>query len=272
MSSPDGTRIGYLDLTAGWATLDDPSYRDAFEAALAGHRGHFPEPDTAAQLAGDPEVVAPEPTGAGALDTGVEVGASEPDKPECGDLALNRPGAAASDQAIARRKAAPVRTMLGRLLGVHTEERAWRIGADGEQAVAKCLDRLGEGWHVLHAVQVGDQGSDIDHIAIGPGGVFTINASTTPAATSGWPARCSSSTASAVPTCGTVATRLGEPAVCSPRRSDGRSRSSASSPSWVPLAASRSGSNLRTGPSWRWPVARWTGGFVAGPPSSTLAR
>lgn len=41
--------------------------------------------------------------------------------------------------------------------------------------VARRLARLGDGWRVLHAVPVGDQGSDIDHVVIGPAGVFTIN-------------------------------------------------------------------------------------------------
>ncbi len=31
-------------------------------------------------------------------------------------------------------------------------------------------------WRVLHAIPVGERGSDIDHLAIGPAGVFTINA------------------------------------------------------------------------------------------------
>ena len=30
-------------------------------------------------------------------------------------------------------------------------------------------------WHVLHAVQVSDAGTDIDHVVIGPAGVFTLN-------------------------------------------------------------------------------------------------
>jgi len=30
-------------------------------------------------------------------------------------------------------------------------------------------------WHVLHAVPVGKDDSDIDHVVLGPGGVFTIN-------------------------------------------------------------------------------------------------
>ena len=36
------------------------------------------------------------------------------------------------------------------------------------------LSRLGFRWVVLHAVPVGASGTDIDHILIGPGGVFTI--------------------------------------------------------------------------------------------------
>ena len=36
------------------------------------------------------------------------------------------------------------------------------------------------GWHTLHAVPVGERGSDIDHVVIGPGGVFTVNTKTHP--------------------------------------------------------------------------------------------
>ena len=76
---------------------------------------------------------------------------------------------------MAHRQAAPVKTLLARVLGVHTDERAWRIGADGEEAVAARLAKLGGHWRVLHAVPVGDRGSDIDHVVIGPAVVFTIN-------------------------------------------------------------------------------------------------
>jgi hypothetical protein len=34
------------------------------------------------------------------------------------------------------------------------------------------------GRHVLHAVPVGDRGSDIDHVVIGHGGVYTVNTKT----------------------------------------------------------------------------------------------
>lgn len=95
------------------------------------------------------------------------------------DLAANRAGAEARVQAQAARDAAPVRTMLARVLGVHTDERAWRIGADGEERVAAQFDKVAKKdsrWRFLHAIPVGNRGSDIDHVIIGPGGVFTANA------------------------------------------------------------------------------------------------
>jgi hypothetical protein len=95
--------------------------------------------------------------------------------PEWQDLSTNRPGQAAREQAVAHKKAAPVKVAVARVLGVHGEERAWRVGADGEEEVARRLGKLGPNWHVIHAVPFGDSGSDIDHVVIGPPGVFTLN-------------------------------------------------------------------------------------------------
>jgi len=53
--------------------------------------------------------------------------------------------------------------------------RSWYLGALGEIVVAEKLERLGEGWRVINAVPVGAAGSDIDHVVVGPAGVFTIN-------------------------------------------------------------------------------------------------
>lgn len=103
----------------------------------------------------------------------------------CGDLAARRPGAQAREQAVALRQAAPVRTFLARVLRVHTDERAWRLGADGEEKVAAQLDKLlrrDPRWRVIHAIPVGDRGSDIDHLVIGPGGVYSLNAKHHPGA------------------------------------------------------------------------------------------
>ncbi len=91
------------------------------------------------------------------------------------DLVGNRPGQAAREQAVARRRAAPFKTFAARVLRVHTDERAWRVGADGEEKIAARLARLPGTWRVLHAVPVGTRGSDIDHLVVGPGGVFTVN-------------------------------------------------------------------------------------------------
>jgi hypothetical protein len=101
------------------------------------------------------------------------------------DLAINRAGAGAREQAVAARDAAPVKTVFARVLGVHTDERAWRIGADGEEKVAAQLARVAKKdprWRFLHAIPVGDRGSDIDHLIIGPGGIFTVNAKNHPKA------------------------------------------------------------------------------------------
>lgn len=91
------------------------------------------------------------------------------------DLALNQPGQAARTKALELRRRHPLLSRLMRLLGVKTEERNWRVGADGEEEVARRLRKLGRGWYVLHAVPIGDRGSDIDHVVIGPAGVYVLN-------------------------------------------------------------------------------------------------
>lgn len=99
------------------------------------------------------------------------------------DLAANRPGQAVRLRADLEWQKShaekPVRSVLRRVTNAHTDERAWRIGADGEELVAVQLARVARKdsrWRFLHAIPVGRRGSDIDHLAIGPGGVFTLNA------------------------------------------------------------------------------------------------
>lgn len=70
------------------------------------------------------------------------------------------------------------RGLLARVFGVRPlspDSLPWYWGALGERAVGRTLAALGPGWTVLHAVPVGDRSSDIDHVIIGPTGVFTIN-------------------------------------------------------------------------------------------------
>ncbi|HEY7947052.1 MAG TPA: nuclease-related domain-containing protein [Acidimicrobiales bacterium] len=79
------------------------------------------------------------------------------------------------DKAVVALRRAPMKTLVALVLGLRTEESAWRAGADGEVEVAWQLRKLGPQWRVLHAVGVGEKASDIDHVVIGPGGIFTLN-------------------------------------------------------------------------------------------------
>ena len=180
---PDGSRVGWLDLQTGQRTLERPDLRAEFERALSRHqdtdeRSGVAEPPTTHD--GGMLAVEGEETYEPASPTR-ETATSADQEPlairiDWRDVGARRAGEAVAEQAAAERKAAPVRTMAARLLGVHTDERAWRVGAAGERKVAARLERLGEGWHVLHGVPVGDRGADIDHVVVGPGGVFTVNA------------------------------------------------------------------------------------------------
>ena len=74
--------------------------------------------------------------------------------------------------------AVPPRSALARVFGVRPltgDARPWYIGAIGEREVGSLLSRLPAGWTVFHAVPVGDGEADIDHLVVGPGGVFVVN-------------------------------------------------------------------------------------------------
>jgi len=91
-------------------------------------------------------------------------------------LVGRRAGASAGAKARELRRADPLRTVAARLLGRHTDERAWRKGATGERVTAWWLGRLPNGWHLFNDIPVGERGANIDHLIVGPGGVFTVNA------------------------------------------------------------------------------------------------
>jgi hypothetical protein len=55
------------------------------------------------------------------------------------------------------------------------DERAQRARIKAEQKLRHQLDDLPDAWFVLHSVDIGDAGRHIDHVVIGPGGVFTLN-------------------------------------------------------------------------------------------------
>ena len=53
---------------------------------------------------------------------------------------------------------------------------AWRRGAAGERRTARLLAALErQGWAVLHDLALPGSRANIDHLVIGPGGVFVID-------------------------------------------------------------------------------------------------
>ncbi|MBW1603453.1 NERD domain-containing protein [Streptomyces sp. JJ66] len=146
VSLPDGVNIAWFDRRSGQLTVLAEPYRAQALAALAPYRAGAPGP-------------APEPPG--------------PPPPQ-DDLALNRPGEALHARIS---ELAPVRwrELLRRVLRRPSDVDRWRTGLRGEQIVAAELARLtGGGWYVLHAVPL-PRDVDIDHLLIGPGGVFCLN-------------------------------------------------------------------------------------------------
>jgi hypothetical protein len=55
------------------------------------------------------------------------------------------------------------------------DEAALRKGIDGEEKVVRRLSLLGTEWRSLHSIPVSASGADVDHLLIGPAGVFTLN-------------------------------------------------------------------------------------------------
>nr|WP_281369845.1 nuclease-related domain-containing protein [Leifsonia psychrotolerans] len=73
---------------------------------------------------------------------------------------------------------APPRSRIARFFGrspLGAEASAWYQAAQGEIAMGRILDQLPPEWTVLHALPAGLSALDIDHLIIGPCGIFTVN-------------------------------------------------------------------------------------------------
>jgi Nuclease-related domain len=70
---------------------------------------------------------------------------------------------------------------------VHDEMAEDAVQPHSKQDVAKALAALPEGWFTLHSVPVVKNGPDINHVVIGPGGVFTLNTKQHPKTQVGMP-------------------------------------------------------------------------------------
>jgi hypothetical protein len=58
---------------------------------------------------------------------------------------------------------------------IPTADLSWYTGVRGEQIVGEALRTLPSAWRVFHSIPVGRRDSDVDHIVVGPGGLFVLN-------------------------------------------------------------------------------------------------
>ncbi|WNM26398.1 nuclease-related domain-containing protein [Demequina capsici] len=176
---PDGTRVGWIDVPTGTITIESPEHDAEARAALGEWHCALPQVPAVAE----PSMLADVEDEAAAqsvvaTDTSKTAPAPDPER-EATDLANRVPGQNAREQeglAWEREKRlGNTIAWAGRVAGAHTDYRAWKLGAEGEEAVGKGLKKVGKrGWKVLHSIPCeGD--TDIDHLVIGPPGVFLVN-------------------------------------------------------------------------------------------------
>jgi hypothetical protein len=82
------------------------------------------------------------------------------------------------DKLLSEQRHAPIRSAWERFLGrspLGKNCEGWYLAALGEIDVGSRLAALSNEWTVFHALPVGLEGWDIDHLIVGPGGVITIN-------------------------------------------------------------------------------------------------
>lgn len=87
------------------------------------------------------------------------------------------PGQVAMSAVVAEQAGASRRSLLARIFGkspLAAQSKNLYRAAVGELLVGDMLDNLGPRWDVLHVLPADDSGKDIDHLVIGPPGVFTI--------------------------------------------------------------------------------------------------
>ena len=172
MKTPDGTEVGHIDLLTGAVEVQVAEF-DSEVRALAPQRKPRPVEPTLSLL---PSPTVPiELTRAPLAELLNAPPSTSLPTPAGFDLANNAAGAAARAKRQEINGQAPVWNLVARALGVKTDERAWRVGAKGEEKVGHELAKLPAGWHVLHAIPIGENGSDIDHVVICTRGVFTLN-------------------------------------------------------------------------------------------------
>lgn len=178
---PDGTAVAWADRATKTVTIKIRTHQDEALALLRRHLGDglivgpTPSPAREPRPAGPPQ--RPRRPGPAAPNHRAERPASLPPLSPGDDLARNRPGARLLGT-IAERGPSTAQRWRAKLLRQSSEWDNWYTGLEGERRVGRELHRLSPlGWRILHGVEKSN-GGDIDHLVIGPGGVFSINTKT----------------------------------------------------------------------------------------------
>ncbi|MER5730966.1 nuclease-related domain-containing protein [Streptomyces sp. NPDC002138] len=175
---PDGTAVAWADRATKTVTIKVRKYQDEALALLRQHLGDdliVSSPSTPAE---EPRPAAPSqqrarPTAATPPRRSERPLPLPPLSPS-EDLARNPPGAGVLGM-IAVRGPSTAHRLKAKLLRQSSEWDSWYTGLEGERWVGRELERLSPlGWRVLHGIEKGN-GGDIDHLLIGPGGVFSVN-------------------------------------------------------------------------------------------------
>ncbi|MFJ1582077.1 nuclease-related domain-containing protein [Streptomyces sp. NPDC088197] len=156
VNRPDGAAVAWFDQKTGHLEVLPNGSRDEILEALTPYL-------TRCAVSPTPPLSAQGPTVA-----------QTSSLPSAYDLALNEPGASLRAK-LAELSPGLFGRSLAWLLRRRTEADSWRSGLVGERVVGRELARLDRhGWRTLHSIPLSPK-NDIDHLLIGPGGVFTIN-------------------------------------------------------------------------------------------------
>lgn len=179
-----GVDLGYWDVATGRTHPKDAAAEPWLAQAIANWRSGA----TSGGTTDSPSVIPPAPRGpdfaAPPVASLLRADRDEPEPrgkspgPVVADLIFNAPGQQLNGQIAAARLAGQRPTLMRRLLYGKRAYSTWERGAIGEWLVAEELKKLVHQdyrWGFLNSIPVGDNGADIDHVAIGPAGVFTIN-------------------------------------------------------------------------------------------------
>ncbi|MGW3435764.1 nuclease-related domain-containing protein [Streptomyces bacillaris] len=161
VSQTDGTTVAWFDRATGKIVIEVEVLREAAIEVLAPYLSRPPASNVFPASGFEKELPSPPP----------------PDY----DLALNQPGVSLLPKL---REATPglLQRSLAWILRRRTSAYSWNAGIVGERTVGRELERLSRhGWRALHSIPLSPQ-NDIDHLLIGPGGVFTINTKNHPKA------------------------------------------------------------------------------------------